>query len=308
MPYSDKIAERVRRHREQTYNMFIQRYMEFLPLIINYEGLDNTHIDPLILENLLRQGIGVAIGVNVQGKTCILGYVTRMNTLPINGVSQTLLAPLSGQDINFIIPKSQQLEHYKQMTHHDGFQSGNFVVLYNKPYNLQNDYELVNLYADRIAELTLSRYSIYMQAKVSHVIKGEPDDEDIETIADDLLNGKPFIKSSSYFDEENVVEINSVSDIISALPELKREYQNNIAELNCMLGLNSLGVDKESGVSDIEAQSNTAFKKANEAIYLRARNEPLRHYNEKFGTQIKAEFNDLMVQQLSSMERLQMEQ
>lgn len=308
VPSTDRIAERVKQHRELTYQMFISRYMEFLPLIINYSGLEKTAIDPLVLENFLRQGVGVAIGPNVEGVTTILGYVTRMNTLPFNGVSQITMKPLTGKDIVYIIPKEQQLEHYKQMTYHDSFKSGNFVVLYNKPYNLQNDYELINLYADRIAEITLSRYSIYMQAKVSHVVKGEADDQDIEQIANDLLNGKPYIKTSTYFDEDNIVEINSVSDIISALPELKREYQNNIAELNCMLGLNSLGVDKESGVSDIEAQSNTAFKKANEGIYLRARNEPLIRYNEKFGTEIKAEFNDLMISQLSSLERVQLDE
>lgn len=306
VPSTDKIAERVREHRELTYQMFVSRYMEFLPLIINYTGIEKTGIDPLVLENFLHQGVGVAIGPNIEGKTVILGYVTRINTLPVNGVSTLTLDPLNGNDIVYIIPDSEKLPHYRQITFHDGFESGNFVVLYNKPYNLQNDYEIINLYADRIAEITLSRYSIYMQSKISHVIKGEADDQDTEQIANDLLNGKPYIKTSTYFDEDNIVEINSVSDIISALPELKREYQNNIAELNCMLGLNSLGVDKESGVSEIEAQSNTAFKKANEGIYLRARNEPLKRYNAKFGTELKAEFNDLMISQLSSLERVQL--
>lgn len=303
---NEKIAQRVKKHREDTYQMFVSRYLEFLPLIINYEGLTETAVDPLILENFLHQGVGVAIGPNVEGKTVILGYVTRANTLPVNGVSQLMMSPLTKNDIVMIIPQSQQLEYYKQITYHDGYESGNFVVLYNKPYNLQNDYNIVQLYGERIAELSLTRYSIYMQAKISHVVKGDADDEDIEQIVDDLWNGKPFIKTSTYFDEDNIVAVNNVSEIISALPELKREYQNNIAELNCILGLNSLGVDKESGVSDVEAQSNTAFKKANESIYLRARNEPLKHYNKKFGTAIQAEFNDLMISQLSSLEKVQM--
>ena len=71
-----------------------------------------------------------------------------------------------------------------------------------------------------------------------------------------------------------------------------------------MLGLNTLGVDKESGVSDAEAQSNKSFKKANENIYLTARNEPLALYNKKFGTSIHAEYRDQQVKELSSIERV----
>lgn len=308
---TNNVAQRVAQHRDKVYQMFVNRYMEFLPLIINYSGIDDLPIKPSNIETILRQGVGVAIGMTKSGQTAMLGYVQQQNqSNPINGLSLVSSQPLYGGDIAFIIDKDERLEHYKEITYHDNFKSGNFVVLYNKPFTFtcNNDYQIIDLYCDRLAEISLSRYSIYMQSKVSHVIKGEADDEDIEQIANDLLNGKPFIKTSTYFDEDNVVEINSVSDVISALPELKREYQNNIAELNSILGLNSLGVDKEAGVSSIEAQSNMSFKKANEAIYLKARNEPLKHYNNKFGTRIQAEYNDLMVSELSSLERVTLDE
>lgn len=304
---TEKVAQRVEEQRKSTYQFFLNRYAEFLPLMINYHGLDGTLISPLVVENMLRQGVGVAIGQTTTGKTAVLGYITKDRTLNYQGINSFTQLPCTKGDINFIIDKTLQLPDYKEMTFHDGYISGNMVILYNKPFTLINDYQVVAMYADKLAEIALSRYSLYMQAKVSHVIKGEADDQDTERIANDLLNGKPFIKTTDYFDaEDNVVSINDIANLVSALPELKREYQNNIAELNSILGLNSLGVDKESGVSDIEAQSNASFKKANESIYLKARNEPLKHYNAKFGTELQAEFNDLMVSELSSLEKLEM--
>lgn len=307
MPSTTKVAEKVKNQRNLTYSFFMSRYMEFLPLIINYSGIDNTFISPLVVENMLRQGVGVAIGQTSVGKTAVLGYITKDRTLNYSGINSFTQKPCTHHDINFTINKGLRCEKYKEMTFHDGYITGNFVVLYNKPFTLLNDYEVVSMYADKLAEISLSRYSLYMQSKISRVIKGEADDQDTERIANDLLNGVPFIKTTDYFDaEDNIVEVNDISNLISALPELKREYQNNIAELNSILGLNSLGVDKESGVSDIEAQSNTSFKKANESIYLKARNEPLKHYNHKFKENIKAEFNDLMVSELSSLEKVEM--
>ena len=99
--------------------------------------------------------------------------------------------------------------------------------------------------------------------------------------------------------------LNDSQQIISALPELKREYQNNIAELNNILGLTALGVDKASGVSDIEAQSNKAYQKANSNVYLKSRNEKLKLLNEKFGLNMKAEYADEIAADLSSLEKVQ---
>ena len=152
----------------------------------------------------------------------------------------------------------------------------------------------------------MSRFSIYMQAKISTVIRAEANDEDVEQITQDLYNGAPYIKTTKFFDpDESILSINEGQSIISALPELKREYQNNIAELNNILGLSSLAVDKESGVSQTEAQSNKAYQKANANIYLQARNEKLSHYNDKYNTKLKASYRDEIASELSSLEKIQ---
>ena len=299
----EKIKMRMTTHRNSIYCFFKNRYREFLPVVIGYENLNATRIDPIQLEIWLRQGYGVAVGETTRG-IMILGTVPRQSQIYTLGTNYSV-SPLTSKDVNYFISKKIRVKN-KEITYHDGFKSGNMVVIYNKPYQLTNDFEIINLYAERIAEISLSRFSIYMQAKISTVIRGEADDEDVEKITDDLYNGSPFIETTMMFDpDESVLSINNSQEVISALPELKREYQNNIAELNNILGLSALGVDKSSGVSDIEAQSNKAYQKANSNIYLKSRNEKFKLLNEKFGLDIKAEFSDEIASQLSSLEKIQ---
>lgn len=302
---SEKVKQRVINQRNAFFQFFRNRYAEFLPTVISYEGLDdeNVTIDPIQIEIWLRQGLGVAIGQTTKG-TMVLGTVNMTNN--IYNVSVYGTRPLVGSDINFFISDKIKMKTYKEISYHDGYQTGNFVVLYNKPLVFTNDYEIIDIYSERIAEIAMSRFSIYMQSKISTVIRGETDDEDVLQITQDIYNGAPYINTTKMFDpEESVITLNDSQQIISALPELKREYQNNIAELNNILGLSSLAVDKESGVSQSESMSNRAYQKANGNIYLHARNEKLKRYNERFGTQLKAEFSDEIANQLSSLEKIQ---
>ena len=300
---NEKVKMRMISHRNAFYRFFRNRYREFLPVVIGYEGLEETKIDPIQLEIWLRQGYGVAVGETSRG-IMILGTVPRQSQLYTLGTNYSV-SPLTSSDVNYFISEKIRVKN-KEITYHDGFESGNMVVIYNKPYQLTNDFEIIDMYSERIAEIALSRFSIYMQAKISTVIRGEADDEDVEQITSDLYNGAPFIETTMMFDpDESILSINNSQEVISALPELKREYQNNIAELNNILGLSALGVDKASGVSDIEAQSNKAYQKANSNVYLKSRNEKLKLLNEKFNLNMKAEYADEMASQLSSLEKIQ---
>lgn len=296
---SEKIKSRVVSHRNEFYNLMVSRYYEFLPLVIGYEGVKDLNINGIIIEQMLRSGFGVAIGETKLGIR-LLGFVNNRNSL---NTFNYQIKPLITKDIQFIISNEIKLQYYKEITFIDGYETGNFVVLWNKPFSYVNDYTIVKHYIEEMSEINLSRFSIYIQSKVSTILRGESNDEDIETMADDIYNGSPFIETTQLFDpEESILKLDN-SSIISALPELKREYQNKLAELNSMIGLNSLGVDKESGVSDTEANSNKSFKKSNENIYLLGRNTPLEFLNKKYGTNIKAEYNDSMIKQLSTIEK-----
>lgn len=303
---TEKIYQRILHHRNRFSRLFFNRYLELLPLTIGYEHIEDNLIDQIKLELILRQGRGAVIGQLSNGKIGLLGYIiNNYNQYDFNSVNYVNKYRFTKNDINFIISRKLRCKNYIELSDYDDFETGNFVVLWNKPQTFTNDFEIVNHYTDELTEIIVSRYSIIMQSKINTFLRDEFGSEDLSEIASDLYNGKPYIKTTSKFDvEEHIINISNTA-FVSALAELKRTYQNIIAELNSMLGLNSLGVDKESGVSNVEAQSNRSFKKANENIYLRARNEPLEKLNRKFGTSLHAEYYDSMITQLSSLEKVE---
>ena len=107
-------------------------------------------------------------------------------------------------------------------------------------------------------------------------------DETITEIVNLVYSGAPYIKASHLFDpEEQIYHMNN-DNIAHNFVELKREYQNKISELNNMLGMNALAVEKASGVSDSEAKGNRAYSTTNANIYLDGRNQGLEKLNKRF--------------------------
>lgn len=301
--FKEKIKQRVVTHRNRFYKLIYNRYAEILPFTISYENIDERFkVDLIQLESMLRHNYNVAIGEDVTGDIVILGYVNsnNKNNFDYNYLPKTY----TKKDINFIINEAYILPIYNQLNQFN--KNGNFIVIQNKVYNYINDYEIIEHYAEEIAEISLSRFSLILQAKVMTFFRGDLNGDDLEKVIDDLFNGAPAIKTSVQFDvNENIIRFDN-GNITSTLTELKREFQNKLSELNSMLGLSSLGVDKESGVSDEEAQSNASFKKSNENIYLFARNNALKFLNERYEMNIHAEFSENMVKELSSLEKLEM--
>ena len=301
--FKEKIKQRVVTHRNRFYKLIYNRYAEILPFTISYENIDKRFkVDLIQLESMLRHNYNVAIGEDVTGDIVILGYVNLSNKN--NFDYHYLPKTYTKKDINFIINEAYILPEYNQLNQFN--KNGNFIVIQNKVYNYINDYEIIEHYAEEIAEISLSRFSLILQAKVMTFFRGDLNGDDLEEVIDDLFNGAPAIKTSVQFDvNENIIRFDN-GNITSTLTELKREFQNKLSELNSMLGLSSLGVDKESGVSDEEAQSNASFKKSNENIYLFARNNALKFLNERYEMDIHAEFSENMVKELSSLEKLEM--
>ena len=291
--FTEKITQRINNHRNRFNRIIKSRYMEFLPLTIGYENTENVNIDQLKLEYILRSGYGACVGEDSDGEICLLGYIknTTYNRLDFNYLDKRKI--YTTKDIYFIIPKRKRNKQYIELREETRV-VGNFIVLWNKPLNYTNDYEIVEHYCSELTEIIISRYSIIMQAKINTFLRDEFNSDDMENIASALYNGQPWIKTSKKFDvEEHIVNISNLA------------FVSCLAELNSMLGLNSLGVDKESGVSQTEANSNRSFKKANENIYLRSRNTSLELLNKKYGLDIHAEYVDSMVKELSSLEKVE---
>lgn len=292
---SQNIALRVIEHRNRFRGLIFNRYLEFLPLLINYTNKETVAIDFLQLETALRQGYQVVVGKARNDQIMILGYIEnsyyKNSSDYINNFNFAFERRLNEKDIRFTIPKYLRPDYALEIQRYDNCKSGDFIVMRNKPVTLNNDYNIISHYCDELAEIILSRFSLIMQSKFSKIFKSEVNDETVNQFITQLFNGSPFIKVSGLFDaEEDIIDL--ASDYVNnALVEMKREYQNKISELSNFLGVNSLAVDKESGVSDTEAKSNRSFTTSNSNIYLRGR-ENLDMLNQRFNLNIKPFYDD----------------
>lgn len=296
------LKDKIVHHRNRFIHLFKARYLELLPSLIKYKNQQTVSVDFMKVEVALRNGYDVVIGQTLDQKIKVLGYASSKQTTG-NPADLWSTRKLRHGDINFIINEKLQLPYYREISDDDGCKTGNFIVLRNKTLNYVNDYLILEHYVDELAEIVLSRYSISMQVKITTLFLGEPNDESLNQIISEIYNGNPYIKGSQLFDPEFQIYHMKNEGIAQNFQELKREYQNKLSELNNMLGINSLAVEKSSGVSDAEANSNRAYTTSNANIYLDARNDGLRKLNKRFDLSIEASYNDEVISEFSDLAR-----
>ena len=296
------LKEKIVLHRERFTKLFKARYLEMLPSLIKYKNSQTVNIDFLKVEVALRNNYDIVIGETTNGNIQVIGFSTSKKTSenPSDLFNDNLLRH---GEINFIIPEYLRQSYYKEISNFDSCQSGNFVVLRNKTLNYINDKNILEHYVDELAEIVLSRYSISMQVKITTLFLGEPNDETLNQIISDVYNGNPYIKGSKLFDPDEQIYHMQNEGIAQNFQELKREYQNKISELNNMLGINSLAVEKSSGVSDSEAKGNRAYTTSNANIYLDARNHGLEKLNKRYNLDIQAMYNDEVVSEFEEFNK-----
>lgn len=285
---SEDLSLKVVHHRDTFYRFFVGRYLEGLATLFSYSC--DKPFNKAVLETALRMGYGVAYGKNKLGNPCILGYIQYNNGFNFQ-TPDTLFKPrrFTGADINYIVPdellpERAKTNNFLEIWDNDGANTGDFVVFWNKRIQLTNDYSVICHYASELAEIVASRYSLIMQAKIMTIFSGEVGDETLNQMITALYNGNPYIKVAKTFDvDDNVLKIDNAS-LANNLAQLKTEYQNEIAELNASFGINVLAVDKESGVTDAEANGNLAYVTMNGNIWLESRQNTLDRYNKRYGT------------------------
>ena len=302
----DELTEKVVLHKQRFKDLFKARYMEILPSLIKYQNSKTVSIDFLKVEIALRNGYDIAIGETFtptgERNLQVIGWVKSQQTINHPG-NLFSTQGLDASAIDFVIPMSQRQADYIEISHADECQTGNFVVLRNKNFNYVNDMTIIDHYVDELAEIVLSRFSISMQVKINTIFLGEHGDQTLNDMITDIYNGNPFIKATKLFDpNDQIVSIDN-ANLASNFKELKTEYQHKISELNNMLGLNSLAVEKESGVSDTEADSNRAYTTSNANIYLDARNHGLERLNKRYNLNLQAVYNDEVVSELQELQK-----
>lgn len=296
------LKDKVIYHRDRFKHLFKARYLEILPSLIKYKNQQTISVDFMKVEVALRNNFDVVIGQTMDQKIKVIGYAKSKLTTG-NPADLFSSRKLRHGDIQFIIDPKMLLPYYREISDDDGCKTGNFIVLRNKVLNYVSDYEILDHYVDELAEIVLSRYSISMQVKITTLFLGEPNDETLNQIISDVYNGNPYITGSKLFDPDEQIYHMKNEGIAQNFQELKREYQNKISELNNMLGINSLAVEKSSGVSDEEAKSNRAYTTSNANIYLDARNEGLKKLNKRFDLSIEASYNDEVISEFADLSR-----
>src|SRR5699024_9183734 len=298
---NESLKEKTINHRQRFSQLFKARYLELLPSLIKYNSAEKVSVDFLKVEVALRNGYDVIIGETKNNNITVIGYATSNLT---SGNPEDLFSSrlLKHGEINFIIPAYLRQSYYKEISYDDSCKSGNFVVLRNKTLNYISDYAILDHYVQELSEIVLSRFSLSMQVKITTLFLGEPNDETLNQIISDLYNGNPYIKGSKLFDPDEQIYHMQNESIANNFQELKREYQNKISELNNMLGINSLAVEKSSGVSDSEAKSNRDFTTSNANIYLDSRNNGLFKLNKRYDLEIEAMYNDEVVSEFQEIE------
>lgn len=292
---TSELGEKVVYHRDQFHEWFVGRYIEGLSALFSY-NFNGYPIDTQALEIALRQGYGVAIGTDINDNFAIYGYVKTANYNNVN--INYLLAPrkpIKGSEIFWTLPAYLRPDNYKdisEITAQDSAASGRFVVFWNKALNFTNDFRIIENYADELAEIVASRFSLEIQSKVTTIFMSDIGDETINQMVSKIYNGTPFVKTGNNFDvRDNVYKIGN-DGVGDTLQLLKNEYQNKIAELNSVFGLNVLSFEKTSGVSETESQGNTAYVSFNANIWLKPRQHALDLLNRHYATSFSVKIND----------------
>lgn len=306
---TEDLGLKVINFRDRFFRLFLSRYMELLPSVIKYTSKSKNPeingIDWVKVEVALRNGYLAVIGKNRLGVLNFLGYSQYPNaTITTDTFFRNRL--LTKKDITFIIPENLiPTGDMKQISFYDNSLTGDFIVLQNKTVNLQNDYQIIYHYAESLAEIVTSRYSLILQSKALTFLTGEPNDETNNQIASSLYNGFPYLKVSKLFDKDDSILTIENSTLANNLAELKREYQNQLNELNSMIGLDVLGVDKTSGVSDIEAVSGNPFSKSVANIYVDSRKRQIDLLNQKYLLDICVSFDNNVSSEISQYDFLE---
>jgi hypothetical protein len=284
-------------HRNNYYKNKIGLYVELLANIIKYRftSPELLSVDWLLVENTLRRGYFPVICPNALGVFGMWGYVK--NYWSINN-NETLLFSSKVVDYDSIIwtihknliPK--KTPDFHEITKLDDCETGQFIVMKNKPFQMVSDYAIMIQHIEAMTEIESSKFSLYMQSKALVVPKGDENDESLNVFISKYYNSGLFMKASKRFDPETDITKLDNTDLASRIVELQRAQDNEVVSLNSDIGMDSLGINKESGVSDIEATSGDPYSKSRANTYLNARNNALILLNKRFNFDVKAEFDN----------------
>lgn len=289
---SKALKKEVIAHKQQFTTIYTNKLKEEMPSLIGIENSDQTSIDVLYMQWLLRNNYNVVLGEDNRGEIVILGTIKSLQ--PLSQFASNQVYEFTHDDIQFIAPERVRLDVYASLTYYNN--DGNCVVITNKINNYVSDDIVINHYVKELAEIAVSRYSLSIQARfLTFINSDEPESQNIRNLISDIYNGNPFpIVDSNLSIMDEVIKVFDDSAFSANSAELKSEFQNKLSELNHLIGVQSLSVEKKSGVSNDEARGNKSSTIGFGNVYLKSQQMGLNLLNKKYGLDLKAMFyNDL---------------
>lgn len=288
----DDLTLKVTAQRNYFQQYIFNHYLEIIMNLRQYSNLPKS-IDKNKLEWYLRNNYDVIIGKNTLDFPCIMGVSRNQNTSS-NPSTPYVYFGLTKASIQWVVKPSlrpAEFDLYDEITTDDNGLTGSFVVLRNKPVSYTSDFEIIDTYSRRLAEIQASRYSLILQAKFSKILQGEATNNTLNEIINKIYNGAPFIKTTTAFSPKDDILDMSNPHIADNMSALKREYNDNLSELNNLLGINSSGIEKSSGVSEEEVNSNNDVVTSVGNMYINGIQQPLDLFNKRYGYNIQVSLN-----------------
>lgn len=296
--FPEDLEKRVITHRNYHLHMMVDRIFKALISTISYKNLD-IQVDPHRLEHFLRTGKDVAIGETKEGTIAIIGYSSHRPYL-----YEDTYFPVDQSKIVYTIPEASRMEEYRRISLLDDCSTGNMIIIPNQVFYSFSDFRIIQHYCKKLSEIEASRYSLIIQAKALTYFKGDRNDETLNQLVQKFYNGSPFLKLHHAFDVEKMIGILEHTGVISQLmTSLKEEYNTVLAELCQILGINSFGIAKESGISSEEINANNELVLASANIYIKARQSEFDKLNKRYGKNIQVMYDNDKEPQRNPLEK-----
>lgn len=297
-PIQQLMSQKVIFQKNIAFKMFVAKYMELLPSIRKYSTEKIKSIDFSSLEISLKNGKSPVIARSSIGKYVFCGFTSKKSNLENDFYRR------NQNDIQFFIDKKLFPHEMKEIVFYDDCQSGDFIVLKDKKTEYMSDYEIIVYHANLISEIELTRLSLFMQAKISTFFtKESEDDVDIDTMIAALYYGAPAISLTNAVDIEDIIHQYDNGNTSELLDNMKRQYQNVYSECNTMLSIPNVAVEKESGVSNVEATGNEPFTNIISDSYISIVQECFDKLNNRFGDcDVLVSYNTDTLKKIKSLE------
>lgn len=269
---------------------FIPYYAQYSNLCLNFFDwelpLNNEQLNGDFIERLLfykgrcavindeSKGLIVCDFRTVDGQSNIFGYPTKIQALDIF-------------DYNKVI---------------GDYTSDNFVIIPNNKLWYPTNITVLK-YAIDISNI-LDAINLNVESQKLPVILQSPDDKaklSMEQIAEKIETGERYIFSKSDFNIQNAVQSLNISAPFIA-DRLQDLQQRKIAELLTAIGINNENVNKESGITADEVNSNNTLVKLNFDSMLIPRQEACDEIKRKFNINTWCDVKDFNTNGLYDME------